>query len=223
MSTTSELSLEEVNTWKVDALKLFCRKRNLKTSGSKAELVARVFAATEMGIQEQAQAKDLVCIAESERAKLLLTPKKGTKLPDPLVELKDGWLGEDTGLTSWPPIFLSDITKYLMADHPGKDVQLHERLINEYKEGKAYRLYDSGFLKEVFFQAIPNNYCFLKAKCTHSMKLGDAPHTTWVCSRTNGEIISAYCTCVAGYVVLQVNIYIKSTIHCPCYRPFLSP
>ncbi|XP_066023281.1 uncharacterized protein [Pocillopora verrucosa] len=197
MSETSELSLEEVNTWKVDALKLFCRKRNLKTSGAKAELVARVFATSEMGIQVQASAKELMCITESERAKLLFTPE-GSKLPDPL-GLKDGWIDEKDGLTSWPPIFLSDITKYLMADHPGKDIKLHERVMNEYKEGKAYRLFDSGFLKEVFYHELENmDFCFLKAKCTHSMKVGDTPHTSWICSRKNGEIISAYCTCTAG-------------------------
>ena len=31
-----------------------------------------------------------------------------------------------------------------MADHPGKDVDIHERILNEYKEGKAYRLYEYG-------------------------------------------------------------------------------
>ncbi|CAH3149112.1 unnamed protein product [Pocillopora meandrina] len=134
MSETSELSLEEVNTWKVDALKLFCR--GLKTSGAKAELVARVFAASEMGIQVQASAKELMCITE----------------------------------------------------------------------GKAYRLFDSGFLKEVFYHELENmDFCFLKAKCTHSMKVGDTPHTSWICSRKNGEIISAYCTCTAGYVRLSIN------------------
>ncbi|CAH3122823.1 unnamed protein product [Pocillopora meandrina] len=135
-----------------------------------------------MGIQVQASAKELMCITESERAKLLFTPE-GSKLPDPL-GLKDGWIDEKDGLTSWPPIFLSDITKYLMADHPGKDIKLHERVMNEYKEGKAYRLFDSGFLKEVFYHELENmDFCFLKAKCTHSMKVGDTPHTSWICSR----------------------------------------
>ncbi|KXJ14188.1 hypothetical protein AC249_AIPGENE19303 [Exaiptasia diaphana] len=94
-----------------------------------------------MGIEEQASAKDLISISESERAKLLLTPD-GSKLQDPL-QLNEGLIREERGITSWPPMFLSDITKYLMQDHPGKDVQLHERVLNEYKEGKAYRLMSS--------------------------------------------------------------------------------
>jgi len=34
-------------------------------------------------------------------------------------------------------------------DHPGKDVDFHKRVLNEYKEVKAYRLFDSGWLKEI--------------------------------------------------------------------------
>ena len=59
-SDSSSLSLDEVNTWNVDALRLFCRKRNLKVSGNKAELVARVFAASEMGIPVQPSANELI-------------------------------------------------------------------------------------------------------------------------------------------------------------------
>ena len=45
-----ELPFEVIQTWKPEQLKEFCRKRDLKVSGPKAELVARVFAAAEMGI-----------------------------------------------------------------------------------------------------------------------------------------------------------------------------
>ncbi|KAK3721444.1 hypothetical protein QZH41_002976, partial [Actinostola sp. cb2023] len=107
----------------------------------------------EMGIQEAATAKDLINITENEKAKLLIMPS-GTTLPDPL-SLKDNWLRESEDMTSWPPIFLSDITVFLMEDHPGKDVNFHERILNEYKEGKAYRLFDSGWLKEVFIHQGP--------------------------------------------------------------------
>ena len=64
-----------------------------------------------------------------------------------------------------------------MADHPGKDATLHTRILNEYKEGKAFRLYTSRWLKEVFINAISpeSRYCFLKAKCTHTMKISDVP------------------------------------------------
>ena len=90
------------------------------------------------------------------------------------MSLKDNWLLESDGLTSWPPIFLSDITVFLIKEHPGKDVDLHQRVLNEYKEGKAFiRLLDSGFLKEVEYSGVSvySDYCFMKARRTHSMSI----------------------------------------------------
>lgn len=51
-SKESEVSLkdDEVNSWRSDALKLHSRRRGSNASGSKRELVARVFATSEMGI-----------------------------------------------------------------------------------------------------------------------------------------------------------------------------
>ena len=81
-SDSSSLSLDEVNTWSVDVLRMFCHKRNLKVSGKKTELVARVFAASEMGIPVQPSANELITRTETEKAKLLIAPDK-TQMPDP--------------------------------------------------------------------------------------------------------------------------------------------
>ena len=86
-SDSSSLPLDEVNTWNVDAFRLFCRKRHLKVSGNKAELVVRLFAASEMGIPVQPSANELITRTETEKAKLLIAPDK-TQTPDPL-SLKD--------------------------------------------------------------------------------------------------------------------------------------
>ena len=81
LSDSSSLSLAEVNTWNVDALRLFCHKRNLKVSGNKAELVARVFAASEMGIPVQPSANELITRTETEKARLLIAPDKTNARP----------------------------------------------------------------------------------------------------------------------------------------------
>ena len=160
------LTYNEVNSWRSDALKLYCRQRGLKVSGSKQELVARVFAASEMGIPVQPTDEERIATTANEKARLL-DLGSGSSLPDPST-LKD-WLRESDAITSWPPIFLSDITVFLMEDRPGKDVDLHERVLNEYKEGKAYRLYESGWLKEIYWHptSTASEFCFLKANCTH--------------------------------------------------------
>ena len=90
---------------------------------------------------------------------------------------------------------------YIMKDHPGNDISLQRRLLNEYKEGKAYRLFDAGWLKEIYMHNISDQslYCFLKAKCTPSMKLNNVPHMVWICAnKKSGDIHSAYCSCTAG-------------------------
>ena len=97
-----------------------------------------------------------------------------------------------------------------MKEHPGKDVDLHQRVLNKYKEGKAFRLFDSGFLKEVEYNgvSVDSDCCFMKARCTHSMSINDVHHTTWVCAaKKSGEIASAYCTCVAGLVPLLYMVF----------------
>ena len=102
-----ELPFEVIQTWKPEQLKEFCRKRDLKVSGPKAELVARVFAAAEMGIAIKPTAQERIATTEKEMAKLLIMPN-GTSVPDPLT-LKDGWVKESESMTSWPPIYLSDV------------------------------------------------------------------------------------------------------------------
>ena len=78
---------------------------------------------------------------QREKESLLTTPEG--ILPDPST-LQNGWVGERNGMTDWPPILLSDITLYIMKDHPGNDISLQKCLLNEYKDGKAYRLYSAG-------------------------------------------------------------------------------
>lgn len=197
--TDEALPFNKVQEWRVPALKLYCRKRGLKVSGAKEELVARVFTAMEMKIPIQPTAEERIATTVSEKARLL-DLGNGASLPDPASLTKD-WLGEKDGITSWPPLFLCDITVYLMADHPGKDVTLHERVLNEYKEGKAFRLYDAGWLKEIYWHPVSNEskLCFLKANCTHTMSINNVQHSAWIAAdKKSGKIASAYCSCVAG-------------------------
>lgn len=193
------MSYDTIGTWKVDALKEYLRKRGLKVSGRKQELVARVFAAAEQNVPVCLEAAELVAQTRDEQRSLLSIPQ-GRFLPDSST-LKDGWIGEIEGMKQWPPVFLSDITMYIMKDHPGNDIPLQKRLLNEYKEGKAYRLYEGGWLKEIHLNLmeLTCEYCFMRAKCTPSMKIHDVPHNVWICAKKkSGNIHSAYCSCTAG-------------------------
>ena len=83
--------------------------------------------------------------------KLIIAPSM-TVLPDPF-SLKDGWVTEEKGgMTLWPCLYFSDMSDYMRTK---TDQDLFGKLINDYKEGKAYRLVvqilstgaDPGFLK----------------------------------------------------------------------------
>ena len=77
-----------MNYWPSDALKLYCRQRGLIVSVSKKEMVARMFAVSEMGIPVQSTAEE---ITVNEKARLL-DLRNGSSLPG-LSSLKD-WLRE---------------------------------------------------------------------------------------------------------------------------------
>ena len=77
-----------MNHWRSDALKLYCRQRGLIVSVSKKEMVARMFAVSEMGIPVQSTAEE---ITVNEKARLL-DLRNGSSLPG-LSSLKD-WLRE---------------------------------------------------------------------------------------------------------------------------------
>ena len=98
MNCEESLTYDEVNSWRSDTLKLYCHKRGLKVSGSKQKLVAREFAASEMGIPVQPTAEERIATTVNEKAQLL-DMGNGSSLPDPST-LKD-WLHESDAITSW--------------------------------------------------------------------------------------------------------------------------
>ena len=61
-----ELPFDVIQTWKPEQLKEFCCNRDLKVSGPKAELVARVFAAAEMGIAIKPTSQERIATTEKE-------------------------------------------------------------------------------------------------------------------------------------------------------------
>ena len=199
MEPEGEMTLELFSHWDIKALQSYLGKRDLKKTRSKATLVARCFTAWELGVPVKIS-------AEEERAKLTseyncLLIFKGSQLPDPSNLSIDQWTGERNGKEEWPQLKFENISNHLMSEHPGKDTNLADRLLNDYKEGKAYSYFRSGWLQEVYvYNFIWNeeNLCFLKAACTPSFRVDDTPHHAWVCMYRTGEIITAYCTCTAG-------------------------
>jgi hypothetical protein len=83
------LSFDEIKTWRVAALQEYLLKRGLRKEGRKEELIARVFAADEMGIALKKTAVELRGMRETEYGALLITPY-GTLMD--LRQIKDYWI-----------------------------------------------------------------------------------------------------------------------------------
>lgn len=195
------LDLDRFKHFDVPALKFYLKRRNLSTIGRKDVLVARAFAAYEANTPEVLTESERDEIRESDYRKLLKTESEG-QLPDPMYDLQEGWLCEKEGQSKWPPCLIEDISFFLLAyEKDYHKVSLTKRLLNDYKEQKAFGYFKSKFLYEVFYHEISQHsqFCFVRAKCVPSMRLKNIPHEAWVCIRKdNGEIKSAYCTCFAG-------------------------
>ena len=186
------ISLTEVETWHTDALKDYCRRRGFKCSGNRRELCSRVYTLYNAKIQE---IPDLREQEISKKQDYMTLFRIGCPAPDPN-KLKS-WLGEDDAMTKWPPISYFEIHKFITKlGH-----SLSDNALTSYKTGKAYSYFFNDWLQEVFYHAINKDHraCFLKAKCTPSNRLNDEPHSVWIkTDKKTGEVLSAYCSCVAG-------------------------
>ena len=140
------LTYNEVNSWRSDALKLW--SSGLESFRKQARTGCSCVCSLGNENSCPTDCWRRIATTANEKARLL-DLGNGSSLPDPST-LKH-WLRESDAITSWPLIFLSDIAVFLTEDHPGKDVALPERVLSEYKEGKAYRLYESGWLKEIYW------------------------------------------------------------------------
>lgn len=201
MSLLEEMTLETFKLWKTNALKSFLSARKKSVDGTFDELASRAFVAWEDGVLEDMDAEHKErCLDKEYKAKLILD---GTVSPDPF-SIKSGWIGETAnGLSKWPSLYFHDIAEYLKSKSSGN---LMNRLVNEYKEGKAYRYYSCGWVKEIFIHSISpmTKYCILKTKVTPSQRLSLKPYDVWAIVQKDfpdhpgGTIKSCYCSCTAG-------------------------
>ena len=100
--------VEKMTVWD---LKNYLRLRDLKVSGRKPELVARVFAGMENNVLPKKSSAEEVDdqLRADYQAKLLVDD---TVIPDPNC-LKSGWLGEVDGARLWPCVVSTDLFNFL--------------------------------------------------------------------------------------------------------------
>ena len=116
----------------------------------------------------------------------------------------------------WPPIFLTDITQFLLAHG---DVALTNDMLKDYKVGKAYEYFSSGWLQEGYFLKAKsnnnNNLCILRTKCSPSQTLDDDPHNVYIlCQRRwwfdRRSLLFLYCR------VWNLCMFFLNSLSCLC-------
>ena len=106
------MELEDINSLhSKELLQCFLRKRGMKCTGRKQQLVALVYAAQVMEIEELPSAEQKELSRDERYQEALVTPEKGS-MPDPLKLAAEGWYGEEDGMKLWPPTMYSDICNY---------------------------------------------------------------------------------------------------------------
>ncbi|XP_071121974.1 uncharacterized protein [Mytilus edulis] len=196
MDTTDQnTSLDDFLTWKVSALREYLTKRGMTKDGTKSELAALCYSASVLKIEVVPSSFEIIKNNKLDYQNLLKI--NGQILSDPL-QIHDNWLDEKNGMKKFPPVYISDIIKYLSEKNTSGKMK---EILQDYKIGKAYEYFKNGFLQEIFYHDIDarSKYCFLRAKCVPSQKIKDEEHDVWVCvEKATGEIGSSYCTCTAG-------------------------
>ena len=155
------MDIETFKRWSVPVLQNCLRVRNLSSTGKKkSELVALAYSASIMKIPpvktSEEEQKERACVYSD-----FLKTDDGV-LPDPLHDLRDGWVGESEGRAMWPPTMYHHISDYLDNEKFGlRRKELRARLLTDYKEGKAYSYFASGWLKEVRYHPVSRQSSFL--------------------------------------------------------------
>ena len=117
----------------------------------------------------------------------------GDAIPHPEA-LSKGWVDN---VLKWPDLQSSEVLIYLLespSDFDGKSLKAYEST-------KAFSYYKDGWVTTCFYNEISttSQYCYIKANVLPSMKLNEKHHKVWVLlEKSNGSIMSASCSCVAG-------------------------
>ena len=133
---------------------------------------------------------------DQERYLNKLTLNSGILLPDPCSIKDSEWSSHQKDL---PDLSFPDVTFYLVetASEFTKDK------IRAYKSLEAFEFFVSGHVQDVFVYKLKRtDFLFLKSNVLPSQRQGQAATTykVWVALHKTGWILSANCTCKAGYV-----------------------
>ena len=182
---------EEFLDLSVKQLADYLTVRGLATTGRKIELVARAFTAMEL---------KLPILESTEEQQKRLKQDYANKLqslqlfdPNQIEEIK-----RIDDVTKWPVTTTGTIFSYIL-----KKRDFDADYIGKYKDQKAYSYFDSGFVSKILvYEPKTKKYIvFLYCNVRASQSIHEEKRL-WIAfekiSTTSSQILSAYCSCMAG-------------------------
>jgi len=192
-----DVSIADLDQFKIKTLKDFLRSRGELVAGSKSELLQRAKGVLLLKKQPISNIKHRDENLDNQRLIKKLVSPLGEKLPDP------------TSVTVWdkdvnliPAVSDNDLYNFLVLNSN----RTHDaRQSGAKRQLKAKVFYEDGHVHSVSYSAIIDNcsHCFVKCFVLPSLPTDTASkkpdYHVWVClSKVTGHIHSASCTCTAG-------------------------
>ncbi|XP_077498776.1 uncharacterized protein LOC144109884 [Amblyomma americanum] len=105
-------------------------------------------------------------------------------------------LGVDTTMEAdvLPAVTHGDIVNYLV--YCSSFVTLEE--MKAFKSLEAHNYFTSGWVRSQSAVRLQDEKVLLLGEVNHSQRLSDHPHKAWILCKTNGTVLVAHCTCMAG-------------------------
>ncbi|XP_060078126.1 uncharacterized protein LOC132557634 [Ylistrum balloti] len=111
---------------------------------------------------------------------------------DPYEVKKSDWRSDPDGL---PDVTYPDIVNYLV--HTQSAYTLQD--LKAYKSLESYNQFFCGWVKDVgHISSFVTKNILMSAKVRHSQRMNEAPLQPWVIANSDGTILAAHCTCMAG-------------------------
>ena len=102
-------------------------------------------------------------------------------------------------MSLWPNVEYGHIFAYFI-ERPG--IYIKEQLLS-WKQLESYNYFHNGYVGPVrvwHFGHGKKKYRLLKAFVNPSKKIPKHGHNPWLIVTPQGQVVSAHCTCMAGYV-----------------------
>ncbi|KAK8767266.1 hypothetical protein V5799_005952 [Amblyomma americanum] len=94
----------------------------------------------------------------------------------------------------WPSVDIADINEFLVL----RTSFVTRQQLKAIKALEGHNFLTSGWVREPCMKTVVADTVILKTQVNHSQSLNKQPVDVWVLAESDGHIVSAHCTCMAG-------------------------